>query len=990
VPIITSFAAGSTRGLGQFRRVVFGEAAAGATGDASFKYVTLLLSGNGTNNDNNNVFRDSSNNNFTVTRNGNPTQGTFSPYGNNWSNYFDGSATYLSVPTNSAFVFGTGDFTVEAWVYMTATPGGTGGQIIGMHNNGVTAQWIIIVYEGSTIFYTQIPGTGSVSRIDVAAIPLNTWTHLAMTRSGTTMRGFVNGFLVGSTSNSLNLTDPSVPVTIGADNDGSDCRFTGYISNVRVVKGTALYTASFTPSSSPLTAVSGTSLLTCHLPYLKDSSTNNFAVTRNGNVSVVKFSQFTSNTAYSANTIGGSVYMDGTGDYLQTPASTAYVNNGSTNLTIEAWVYCTSAGYWYLHDQGSGNAAAIAINFSATGGYIYWYSPAFGYLTSTPSNLNLPINSWIHLAFVRNGSSTAVYVNGVSVQTGTNSAAYGINGTFDIGRYAGGAGYNFPGYICDFRYVNGTAVYTSNFTPPTAPLTNINNTSLLYNFTNAGIADSAMMNDLETVGDAKISTSVSKFGGSSMAFDGTGDYVLSNMATTDLYAFGRGDFTIEMWVYFVALPSSGDFDNLIDFRPNGVNGLYPTIYVDGTAKTLRYLTDSADKITGSTTISTSTWYHVAVTRSGTSTKMFLNGTQEGSTYTDSNVYINATQRPIIAANGYLNGGGGLLNGYIDDLRITKGVARYTANFTPPTAALPTSGAVSSTVPSFVEYLVVAGGAGGGGGSSIGGYTGGGGGGAGGMRMGYIDIVSGISYNVTVGAGGSAGGTASVGSNGTNSVFGTVSSRGGGRGSNGAGIAYDPSGGGGGGAGGSGGGSGYRFTVGGAAATGQGNTGGFAGPGEQGSGGGGGAGAVGGNGSNSPTCYTGGNGGNGLASSITGTPVTYAGGGGAGGLGDGGYNGRGGTGGTGGGGTGAGNNGVYTTPGGNATAGTTNLGGGGGGGARNVPGNPAALGAAGGSGVVVIRYADSFAAAASTTGSPEATTADGFRIYRWTGSGSITF
>ncbi len=293
-------------------------------------------------------------------------------------------------------------------------------------------------------------------------------------------------------------------------------------------------------------------------------------------------------------------------------------------------------------------------------------------------------------------------------------------------------------------------------------------------------------------------------------------------------------------------------------------------------------------------------------------------------------------------------------------------------------------------PPSVEYLVVAGGGGGGGGSNAGGYTGGGGGGAGGFRTGTLNIDEGTSYTVTVGAGGAAGSAGTFGSNGSSSVFSSITSNGGGRGSNGAGIAYDASGGGGGGAGGSGGGSGYRFTVGGAGTPGQGNNGGYAGTGEEGSGGGGGAGAVGGNGSTSPAQYTGGNGGNGTASSITGSSVTYAGGGGAGGLGDGGYNGRGGTGGTGGGGTGGGNNGTYTSPGGNATAGTTNLGGGGGGGTRNVGGNTPALGAAGGSGVVIIRYADTFPAATTTTGSPEVTTAGGFRIYRWTSSGSITF
>jgi len=93
-----------------------GAGAAAAPTDAQFNYVTMLLHGDGTNGAQNNTFLDSSTNNFTITRNGNTTQGSFSPYGDNWSNYFDGSTSYLSVPSSSALAFGTGDFTVEFWV----------------------------------------------------------------------------------------------------------------------------------------------------------------------------------------------------------------------------------------------------------------------------------------------------------------------------------------------------------------------------------------------------------------------------------------------------------------------------------------------------------------------------------------------------------------------------------------------------------------------------------------------------------------------------------------------------------------------------------------------------------------------------------------------------------------------------------------------------------------------------------------------------------
>ena len=105
----------------------------------------------------------------------------------------------------------------------------------------------------------------------------------------------------------------------------------------------------------------------------------------------------------------------------------------------------------------------------------------------------------------------------------------------------------FNGYISDLRVTTGTALYTNNFVPPVAPLTATQNTVLLNNFTNAAIADYSTMNNLETVGDAKISTAVSKFGGSSMFFDGTTDYLFTpHSPSIDI---GGGDFTVECWIY---------------------------------------------------------------------------------------------------------------------------------------------------------------------------------------------------------------------------------------------------------------------------------------------------------------------------------------------------------------------------------------------------------------------------------------------------------
>ncbi len=255
---------------------------------------------------------------------------------------------------------------------------------------------------------------------------------------------------------------------------------------------------------------------------------------------------------------------------------------------------------------------------------------------------------------------------------------------FTIGADQDGTESRLTGYISSLRVVNGTGVYTSNFTPPTAPLTNITNTSLLLNFTNAGIYDATSKNDLETVGNAQISTTQSKWGGGSMSFDGSGDYLKSNVSTSDLYGFG-GDFAIELWLYRNATGQT----ILVDSRPTGGGGTsaYYVLYVN-TSNVLSWFVGGSVRITGTTTISNSTWYHIAIARSGSSTKMYLNGTQEGSTYTDSTALICASERPYVGADA--NDLTSNLNGYIDDLRITKGNARgYTGStITVPTAPFP--------------------------------------------------------------------------------------------------------------------------------------------------------------------------------------------------------------------------------------------------------------------------------------------------------------
>ena len=656
---------------------------AGAIKDTFFEYVTLLLPGNGTNGAQNNTFTDASTNNFTITRNGNTTQGTFSPYGSNWSNYFDGTGDYLTVADNAAFALGSGDFTIEAWVLPTSTvatnsisnvcsqyvEGGSRSFLFALYNNAGTMQLLFQPVSGATETAISYNATFNVGE----------WVHIAAVRNGNNVTLYRNGTSLGTTAYSSAINDANNDYLIGCRYNAGVTPalfFTGYISNHRLVKGTAVYTANFTPPTAPLTAITNTSLLTCQSSRIIDNSTNAFAITKNGDVSVQRFSPFSPTAAYDAATIGGSGYFDGSGDYLSGPTNNAAFKFSTGDFTVEAWVYSTSfAAYQTIVDARVSNSAVPwALFIEVTSGKPYWYDASGTQLSST----GLTLNAWQHVAVARSGSTIKMFINGVQVYSGTNTNAQDATGVLYIGRnYDNDA--PLVGYMSNFRVVKGTAVYTAGFTPPTAPLTAITNTQLLLNFTNAGIIDNSMLNDLETVGNAQISTAQSKFGGSSMLFDGTGDSLVCPFA--DRLTFGTGDFTIEYW-----LRTSATAASLLNPSTTG------TGYWSNFINTSTFWWQSANqttnlKSTSATAIIDGNWHHIAIVRASGTLNFYFDGTAQGSGTADSTNYSGtAGTLRIGGSGGYVSD----LNGYIDDLRITKGVARYTANFTPPGSAFPTS------------------------------------------------------------------------------------------------------------------------------------------------------------------------------------------------------------------------------------------------------------------------------------------------------------
>lgn len=189
-------------------------------------------------------------------------------------------------------------------------------------------------------------------------------------------------------------------------------------------------------------------------------------------------------------------------------------------------------------------------------------------------------------------------------------------------------------------------------------------------------------------GNAQISTTQSKYGGASMKLDGSGDYI--SIPYSAALSLISGDWTIEAWVY-VAAYTAGLMSIV---NKDGVSGASYSQYdlaIKSTGEMAGFLgngngvSPTGTTYTGTTTVTTGVWHHVAMVKTGATCKGFLDGVQEWS----------AAAGPMYEGSkalliGYQTGqpSSSYLNGYIDDLRITKGIALYTANFTPPAAAFP--------------------------------------------------------------------------------------------------------------------------------------------------------------------------------------------------------------------------------------------------------------------------------------------------------------
>lgn len=416
-----------------------------------------------------------------------------------------------------------------------------------------------------------------------------------------------------------------------------------------------------------------------------------------------------SNNSYNLTASGSPIYTTGlfnscvdleasSSQYFSVSATNC---NITTSQTWSCWIKSESAGsgdqmIMGIRNSGGGNNRGIYIVNSTA--RIRWDLDG---LSSNPQNSPTTVISngvWYHIACVYDSTNnkSKVFINGVKQELSTTGSPSAITGNFVVGRNGDMNQYYYDGLIDD------VAIYNTSLTDEQIlniyntggncvgywkfDQTEDTNTKLLLHFNGADGAtstlDSSTGKAVTFVANAQIDTAQKKFGVSSLLLDGTGDYI--TLADSADWHFSNGNFTIDLWVRFNSTTGNQqlanqyvDANNFWTFYKNSNNGI--SFYVRQSS------TDVVLMSTANSLVTTNTWYHIALVRDGSNCKIFIDGDSKALTGTD----FGATSLNDLATTlkiGYLASGNEQeLNGWIDEFRIVKGVAKYTANFTAPTS-----------------------------------------------------------------------------------------------------------------------------------------------------------------------------------------------------------------------------------------------------------------------------------------------------------------
>lgn len=672
-----------------------------AAGDPYFRQTSVLLTAESTSNAS--FFQDASNNSI-VSVNTSVNFVDSNPCSTNLSWYFDGSGDRAEV--NNPINLGTDDFTVEFWINPSIQyTSSSGAFLISGEASGTGLTWGISFatyngYDGLAFTY-GVYGSYTVGRQVVGywGVP-GRWDHIAWQRRNGTIECYINGvsqtlgtYNENSTfSDSANFTTNATYKRIGSDHGGASV-YTGFLSNLRIVRGNAVYDGDFTPPSAVLEDIANTVLLTCRSIVPKDFSENNYTVTWTGDVRSVTTGPYTetNNNCFSASFNGASgsnvIVEDNDG-----------LDGFDGDFTIEFWIqYYSFPSISVILDKGWNGSAYAPYLFYTSGTSLLLYSSSTGsswnITSGTAIATGLVAGRWYHIAVSRSGSSMRFFVNGVLGTTVTTTATF-VNRTDRL--FVGSSGNHanwFNGLLSNLRIVKGTAVYTSSFDPPIEPLTAISGTTLLLFNQPVAKHNSLIVNDSSKVGHGLIANGLPSSGtfgpynpnGWSYYFDGSGDY-LTIPYNTDYYNWWTDNFTIECWIYPESNTNVSYVSGVAQSVVVGNRAFNSTTnywsfgpLADGTVS-FYYYNGAAQSVTSTATVNFNQWNHVAMTHrtaAGGVIDIFVNGVASGSSSLSGTPQSSAGVPLTISAGNNL-----YYRGYVSNLRIVKGEALYFSGSSP--------------------------------------------------------------------------------------------------------------------------------------------------------------------------------------------------------------------------------------------------------------------------------------------------------------------
>mgnify|MGYP003647516535 CR=1 FL=1 len=598
---------------------------------------------------------------------GNPFTGT------DRSIYFDGTGDYLTAPTPSVWEPGTGEFCYELWYRSVSSSGSGDFQYLFMTpmDSGYLSYINFRVLANGTV--KSVVGWGSTATPthngdQLANVNLHDglWHHLALSRDNTsdTINLYVDGknestFYFSGTPDitSFSATGRG-DFTIGASGEFASPT-KGYIDDFRVVYGSKVHKAFTDLSDTPHDI----------------APVGDVAHTTKGPTATSR----------------GSVQFEAAGDYLTIPDHADW--NLSGDFTVESWVRLDSvSGYQHIiTDSGGTNQFTLAYNGSQK------WDTRFGGTTVEFTDSGLLVDTWYHIAAVRSGMSSGnleFFRDGDSLGTATNTnTSTALDGDIYIARYYGNTTTeDFNGYLDDVRIVKGTAITPPaggpttpletvsgtvfhlqslgrSFDRPTSKLAVTDDTKLLIqaNDSDTDVEDRTETHTITDTGVSLPATASTPYDAamkrSAIHFDGDGDYL--SVPTSSDFGMGTGDFTVEFWVNFSSistyqwLVAAGD---LLTSNEIDIHYTHSSTYLGVYLRAVHYTFSWSPVV--------DTWYHVAVTRDGTSLKAFIDGSQIGTTGTSSDD-VRTTNLVI----GQQYEGSYRLNGYLYDICLTKGVAK---------------------------------------------------------------------------------------------------------------------------------------------------------------------------------------------------------------------------------------------------------------------------------------------------------------------------